>query len=167
MSALPTRFDRLAANTPALALAQTTATQRCEKLQRLLDATLAAKDDIVDACARELNSSYVSTAFQLLLVKHEIGYLNIYASERERVDYYLRHTSAGSIAVNNKVVQAGISTLPFGGVGDSGMGRVNGRQSFRKFSNARAVVEDALYPQLQPQPSPQQLRQLVDQLLCS
>jgi aldehyde dehydrogenase (NAD+) len=93
--------------------------------------------------------------------------LYIYATERAQVDYYLRHTSAGSTAVNNAVIQAGIPTLPFGGVGHSGMGRVNGRQSFREFSNARAVVEDELQPQPQPTLSPQQLRELVDHLLCS
>lgn len=93
--------------------------------------------------------------------------LYIYATDRAQVDYYLQHTSAGSSAVNNNVIQAGIPTLPFGGIGHSGMGRVNGRQSFREFSNARAVVEDALQPQPQPALSAQQLRALVDHLLCS
>ena len=33
------------------------------------------------------------------------------------------------------------SNLPFGGVGNSGIGRYHGKESFRAFSNSRSVID--------------------------
>ncbi|HXY75937.1 MAG TPA: aldehyde dehydrogenase family protein [Steroidobacteraceae bacterium] len=71
--------------------------------------------------------------------------LYIFAREREAIDYFLRHTSAGSTVVNHNLIQSGTNPrLPFGGVNHSGMGRIGGEQGFREMSNARSVVEQPL-----------------------
>jgi len=48
--------------------------------------------------------------------------------------------SAGTVIVNDALVSQIIQGLPFGGVGDSGMGSFHGRYSFDAFSHAKAVV---------------------------
>jgi aldehyde dehydrogenase (NAD+) len=69
--------------------------------------------------------------------------LYIFAKDREAIDWFLTHTTAGSTVVNHNLIQSGTNPhLPFGGVNSSGMGRIGGRYSFLECSNVRAVVEE-------------------------
>eukprot|EP01118_Nematostelium_gracile_P008689 TRINITY_DN2880_c0_g1_i1.p1 TRINITY_DN2880_c0_g1~~TRINITY_DN2880_c0_g1_i1.p1 ORF type:complete len:507 (+),score=163.91 TRINITY_DN2880_c0_g1_i1:154-1521(+) len=49
-------------------------------------------------------------------------------------------TTSGGLVVNDVVVHVGVKSLPFGGVGNSGMGRYHGKYSFETFSHKKAVV---------------------------
>lgn len=49
-------------------------------------------------------------------------------------------TSSGGACVNDVVMQVANDALPFGGVGNSGMGRYHGRESFEAFSHRRALL---------------------------
>lgn len=53
----------------------------------------------------------------------------------------LRRTSSGGTCLNDTIMHIANEHLPFGGVGNSGMGRYHGRDSFDAFSHRRAVVE--------------------------
>lgn len=93
----------------------------------------------------------------------------IFTQERESADWFLAHTRAGTSAINNAVVQANIQSLPFGGANHSGIGRLGGHAGFVEFSNARAVVEDALdakksAPMFYP-PFPKEALDYVDHML--
>lgn len=71
--------------------------------------------------------------------------LYIYATDKSAIDYYLSHTTSGSCVVNNNCVQSGTNPhLPFGGVGESGMGRIGGFRGFEEMSNARSVMHQPL-----------------------
>src|SRR5262249_50292893 len=52
-----------------------------------------------------------------------------------------RRTRAGGTAINDTLLQFYQLTLPFGGVGNSGVGKGHGRFGFEAFSNARGVLE--------------------------
>ena len=49
-------------------------------------------------------------------------------------------TSAGSVCMNDVIVQLSVETLPFGGVGTSGYGSYHGRYTFQTFSHAKSVL---------------------------
>lgn len=69
--------------------------------------------------------------------------LYIFAKDAEAKDWFLARTTAGSTVVNHNVIQSGTNPcLAFGGINDSGMGRVGGQYTFLECSNARSVVED-------------------------
>lgn len=69
--------------------------------------------------------------------------LYIYARDRDAIDWFLEHTTAGSTVVNHNMIQSGTNpNLPFGGVNASGMGRIGGRYTFNECSNIRSVIED-------------------------
>ncbi len=52
----------------------------------------------------------------------------------------LRRTSSGGACLNDTIMHIANDQLPFGGVGNSGMGHYHGRESFEAFSHRRAVV---------------------------
>lgn len=52
----------------------------------------------------------------------------------------LRETSSGGGCINDTVSHVGSQELPFGGIGDSGMGRYHGRSGFETFSHQRGIL---------------------------
>ena len=52
----------------------------------------------------------------------------------------MTQTHAGSMAINEAVLQVGIDDLPFGGIGPSGMGQYHGHEGFLTMSKAKAVL---------------------------
>lgn len=52
----------------------------------------------------------------------------------------VRRTSAGGTCINDTIMHIANGNLPFGGVGNSGMGHYHGVLSFEAFSHRRAVV---------------------------
>ncbi|MDZ7796281.1 MAG: aldehyde dehydrogenase [Candidatus Marinimicrobia bacterium] len=52
----------------------------------------------------------------------------------------IRLMDSGGVCINDVVVQYGNPRLPFGGVGNSGMGRYHGKYSFDTFSRERACA---------------------------
>ncbi|KAF0685106.1 hypothetical protein As57867_022909, partial [Aphanomyces stellatus] len=61
-------------------------------------------------------------------------------SQKQVVQPVLDQTSSGSACVNDVIVQGSNPLLPFGGVGNSGMGAYHGHHSFRTFSHQKAVM---------------------------
>ncbi len=59
------------------------------------------------------------------------------------VEQVLGRTLSGGVTINDIAAHAGCETLPFGGVGPSGMGAYHGRDGFRQFSHARSVYRQA------------------------
>ncbi|MBC5786175.1 aldehyde dehydrogenase [Ramlibacter sp. USB13] len=66
--------------------------------------------------------------------------LYVFAGERAVQDRVLRELPSGGACVNDTVAQLLNPRLPFGGVGDSGLGGYHGRHSFETFSHMRSVV---------------------------
>ena len=58
---------------------------------------------------------------------------------RSRGEQLARRLRVGMVAVNSVVTFAAVPTLPFGGVGDSGFGRIHGADGLREFARPQAV----------------------------
>ena len=52
----------------------------------------------------------------------------------------IRHTSSGGACINDTIMHIANENIPFGGVGNSGMGSYHGEESFKAFSHLRSVV---------------------------
>jgi coniferyl-aldehyde dehydrogenase len=65
------------------------------------------------------------------------------AAEEARV---LNRTCSGGVTLNGVMSHASNESLPFGGVGQSGMGAYHGIDGFRTFSHAKAVFRSPVMP---------------------
>ncbi|MBS0547898.1 MAG: aldehyde dehydrogenase family protein [Proteobacteria bacterium] len=70
---------------------------------------------------------------------HPLG-LYVFANDGAVVERILAATASGDAAINDCAVQPIIRELPFGGVGNSGMGKYHGEWGFRAYTNARGVL---------------------------
>ncbi|MFG2057002.1 aldehyde dehydrogenase family protein [Micromonospora sp. NPDC048930] len=59
---------------------------------------------------------------------------------RKRAVAIARRLRSGMASVNSTLTFAGMSTLPFGGVGDSGFGRIHGEDGLREFGRAKSIT---------------------------
>ncbi|CAA6814690.1 MAG: Aldehyde dehydrogenase (EC [uncultured Aureispira sp.] len=66
--------------------------------------------------------------------------LYIFSKNEKRIDRVLNETSAGGVCINDTLMHIANGHLPFGGVGDSGIGAYHGRHSFDLFSHEKAVL---------------------------
>ena len=53
----------------------------------------------------------------------------------------LTRTHAGSVCINHVLYQAVVTSLPFGGIGPSGMGAYHGKAGFDTFSHHKPVLK--------------------------
>ncbi|XP_041029942.1 aldehyde dehydrogenase family 3 member B1 [Carcharodon carcharias] len=64
----------------------------------------------------------------------------VFATNSKVVNEMLQKTSSGGFCSNDNLVQMILNTLPFGGIGYSGIGAYHGKFSFDTFSHKRACV---------------------------
>jgi len=67
--------------------------------------------------------------------------LYYFGSDHGEMQWVIDHTSSGGVTVNDIAVHFLAEELPFGGVGASGMGAYHGEHGFKRFSHARAVLQ--------------------------
>lgn len=67
--------------------------------------------------------------------------LYIFSTDSEQTERVLRLTSSGGAVVNDVVVNLINPALPFGGVGESGLGTYHGKRTFDNFTHLKAVMK--------------------------
>lgn len=67
--------------------------------------------------------------------------LYLFTNDKEVEKRFLREVSFGGGCVNDTIIHIATSNLPFGGVGNSGMGHYHGRYTFETFSHQKSVVK--------------------------
>lgn len=68
--------------------------------------------------------------------------LYIFTQNQHLQSLVIEATSSGGVCINDTVMQVGVSSLPFGGVGDSGIGSYHGKASFDTFSHDKSVLKN-------------------------
>jgi len=66
--------------------------------------------------------------------------LYVFTAVKAVEKYYLKHISFGGGCINDTVVHLSVPWLPFGGVGQSGMGSCHGKAGFDAFTHYRSVL---------------------------
>uniref|UniRef100_A0A673ID36 Aldehyde dehydrogenase n=1 Tax=Sinocyclocheilus rhinocerous TaxID=307959 RepID=A0A673ID36_9TELE len=99
----------------------------------------------------------LSEAINFINAREKPLALYVFSSDKMVIKRMLTETSSGGVTVNDVLMHYTVDTLPFGGVGNSGMGRYHGRHTFDQLSHHRACLvksfameslNDARYPPL-------------------
>jgi acyl-CoA reductase-like NAD-dependent aldehyde dehydrogenase len=70
----------------------------------------------------------------------------VFSKSRSRAMDAARALRTGMTAINAVIAFAAVPTLPFGGVGESGFGRIHGADGLREFARAKAITRQRMKP---------------------
>jgi coniferyl-aldehyde dehydrogenase len=62
-----------------------------------------------------------------------------FSDDKKIIDQLIKRVTSGGVAVNDALFHAAQHGLPFGGVGESGMGHYHGYEGFVTFSKMRPI----------------------------
>ncbi len=71
--------------------------------------------------------------------------LYIFTESNKNKKKVLNEIQSGGVTINDTLIHLSSSRLPFGGIGESGMGTYHGLYSFEEFSQKRAVMDRKTY----------------------
>lgn len=74
--------------------------------------------------------------------------LYLFTNDRKTEQHWLSSQPFGGGCVNDTIIHLATNNLPFGGVGNSGMGSYHGKKSFDTFTHEKSVVKKFLWPDL-------------------
>jgi acyl-CoA reductase-like NAD-dependent aldehyde dehydrogenase len=71
---------------------------------------------------------------------------SVFARNKKAAMAAARSLRSGMTAVNSVIAYASVPSLPFGGSGDSGFGRIHGADGLREFSRPKAITRQRMKP---------------------
>ncbi|MDY6805190.1 MAG: aldehyde dehydrogenase [Cyanobacteriota bacterium] len=96
-----------------------------------------------------LEYSDLEEAIALINARPKPLALYFFSRDREKQRRVLRETASGTVCFNETVMQFSSTHLPFGGVGNSGIGNYHGKASFDTFSHYKSVLNKSFWFDLQ------------------
>ena len=121
---------------------------RTDAADRYIEPTLLDNVSVDSAVMREEIFGPVLPIIEIESVDEAIGFINkrekplaLYVFAEDGVaKHVVEHTSSGGACINDVIMHIANEHMPFGGVGNSGMGRYHGRDSLYAFSHRRATL---------------------------
>ncbi|KAL0438111.1 UNVERIFIED_CONTAM: Aldehyde dehydrogenase [Sesamum latifolium] len=83
----------------------------------------------------------IEDSITLIKAKEKALAAYLFTNDKKLKKEFIRSVSTGGIAINDIIVHLLEPTLPFGGVGESGMGSYHGKFSFDTFSHKKSVLQ--------------------------
>jgi succinate-semialdehyde dehydrogenase/glutarate-semialdehyde dehydrogenase len=69
---------------------------------------------------------------------------SVWSCSRRRARVLASRINAGAVMINDHLMSHGLAETPWGGLGDSGLGRTHGELGFKEMVTAKVVVDDML-----------------------
>lgn len=66
--------------------------------------------------------------------------LYYFSTCKKKIKRIIRETSSGGVCINDVLLHVGTHHIPFGGIGNSGMGNYHGKYGFETFSHQKSIV---------------------------
>lgn len=102
--------------------------------------SLIMKEEIFGPLLLILTVNKVEESIQFINAREKPLAAYLFTGDKKLEEEFVRNISAGGLLINDTTLHIATSTLPFGGVGESGMGSYHGRFSFEAFSHKKAVL---------------------------
>lgn len=74
--------------------------------------------------------------------------LYYFSEDKNKINNIITNTTSGGATINDTVLQVASIYLPFGGVGNSGIGEYHGKASFETFTHRKSVVHRGTFMEL-------------------
>ncbi|MGH1394229.1 MAG: aldehyde dehydrogenase [Trichormus sp.] len=87
----------------------------------------------------------IETAIALINSQPKPLALYLFTRNETLQKHILQNTSSGGVCINDIAMQFAVSSLPFGGVGNSGIGSYHGKASFDTFSHYKSVLKNSFW----------------------
>ncbi len=104
------------------------------------ESSLLMKDELFAPILPVLSFRSLDELLALQRSKDKPLALYFFSKDSDRQRQVIRGTSSGGVTINDCMSHGGTLFLPFGGVGNSGMGSYHGAKSFETFSHMKAVM---------------------------
>ncbi len=102
------------------------------------------QDEIFGPILPILGYTHLEEAISFVNARPKPLSLYLFSRDTRKQEQVRLETSSGGYCINDAVVQVASHLLPFGGVGDSGMGSYHGKAGFDTFSHTKSVVKNTL-----------------------
>ena len=130
----------------------------CGKRETLQIAPTVLKDVAPDAPVMQeeifgpilpiLSYSHFSEALRFVEQREKPLAAYLFSENQKHQDRFLRECSFGGGCINDTIIHLATSAMPFGGVGQSGMGGYHGLASFNAFSHTKSIVDKSTWMDL-------------------
>lgn len=98
-------------------------------------------DEIFGPILPMLKVSSVDEAIDFVNERDKPLALYVFSKSKQVAQKVISHTSYGGGSINHVWLHLGVPGLPFGGVGESGMGCYHGKHSFDIFSHSKSILD--------------------------
>jgi len=98
-------------------------------------------DEIFGPILPIINVTSTEEAIEFINSRPKPLALYVFSTEKTVQDAFAFRTSSGGLVMNDVVMHLTVDTLPFGGVGHSGMGNYHGKFSFDTFVHKKACMK--------------------------
>ncbi|WP_395345018.1 coniferyl aldehyde dehydrogenase [Ningiella sp. W23] len=99
------------------------------------------QDEIFGPILPIIEYSHIDEAVSYINAHHRPLALYIYTFDANTESNILLNTLSGGVCINDAAFHVAIDDLPFGGIGNSGMGNYHGEEGFKTFSHSRSVFK--------------------------
>uniref|UniRef100_A0A8C6SZU2 Aldehyde dehydrogenase n=1 Tax=Neogobius melanostomus TaxID=47308 RepID=A0A8C6SZU2_9GOBI len=98
------------------------------------------KEEIFGPVLPIISVSGVDQAIQFISDREKPLVIYVFTEDKKIIQRMIADTSSGALLANDCLVHFTVSTLPFGGVGHSGMGCYKGKHTFDQLSHLRSCL---------------------------
>lgn len=108
-------------------------------IDNVTEADAIMQEEIFGPILPVIEYTDITEAIALINSKPKPLALYLFTNNKNLQQRVLQETSSGAVGINNTMLHSSVSSLPFGGVGDSGIGSYHGKASFDTFSHYKSV----------------------------
>ncbi|KAI5589235.1 hypothetical protein BDE02_05G148700 [Populus trichocarpa] len=102
--------------------------------------SLIMKEEIFGPLLPILTVSKIEDSFDIIKSGTKPLAAYLFTNNKKLKEQFLMSVSAGGVVINDTTLHLAVHSVPFGGVGESGMGSYHGKFSFDAFTHKKAVV---------------------------
>lgn len=106
---------------------------------------LIMKDEIFGPLLPIVYYDEYTDIYKILADKPHPLALYIFSNNKEHIAELTKRINYGGGCINDTIIHLATSSLPFGGVGNSGMGNYHGKHGFDTFSHTKSIVDKKIW----------------------